>query len=366
MGKRELLLIVAFVFLGTVVYQVAAPAGPARESRFSLSRMMEGLRRELRANSAEAEHTSTTAIPVDRDLTELRVTETTALTIVAEDRNDIDASLKVHSTGVDPADARTLAERTALKVERVGTVATVRIDYPIEGRQQAELALKVPKRLSLRLAQTRGSARLEGIQDLFLDDARGELVLTRLPGELRGSFQGGRLRADAVGTAKLSARRVEIEIDRIDGDATLDLSGGSLRADRIGGRLDLTTNRTEVEIDDVGGEVRANATDGTLELSGLKREARIDGRSTEMTITMAAAAPLTAFTNQEQLTLHLPPSGGVTVDATSTNGEIRVAEALANALRIEKSDEEQRARGEIRGGGPTISLRVTRGDIVIR
>jgi hypothetical protein len=366
MGKRELLLIVAFLVTGMVVYQIAAPARPESESRFSFSRMVEGLRRELRENSAEAEHTNETAIPVAAEVAELRVAEVRSIDIVGEERADIAASLRVHSTGVDEADALALAKRTAVKVDQTGSVVDVKVEYPVEGQQRAELTLRIPKRLSVRLTDIRGTTELDGIQNLTLDDSRGELTVTNLPGELRGSLQGGRLRAESVGSARLTARRAEIEIDRIEKEASLDLSGGSLNVKRIGGRLELTTNRVEVEIEEAAGEVRANLAEGRIELGGVRHEARIDGRRTEVTIQLQQPVPVTAFTNEEPLTVRLPAEGGMTIDATSTGGEILVPDTLRDSLRVEKTADEQRTRGVIRGGGPAISLRVTRGDVVLK
>jgi hypothetical protein len=366
MGKRELLLIVAFVFVGAVVYQVAAPAGPAREGGFSFSRVLDHLRREVRENSAEAEHTSETVIPLDRGVSELRVSAIAELRVTGEARDDVAAELRVHSTGVDPAEARALAERSALKVDQTGGVIALTVSYPVEGRQRGYLTLRVPKRLTVRLRETRGAVELRDLGGVFLDDTRGEITIGTLSGELRGTFQGGRLRADTIGVARLTTRRGEIEIDNIAGDATLDISGGSLRVNKIGGKLELTANRVEVEIDGVEGEVRANAAEGSLELGGLKRETRIDGRGTEISIELAAALPLTAITNEEPLAVRLPEKGGVTIDATASNGEIRVPDALVDSVRLVKAPDEQRARGNVRGGGPELSLRVTRGDIVIR
>jgi hypothetical protein len=228
------------------------------------------------------------------------------------------------------------------------------------------LTLKVPKRLSVRLTDVRGTTQLDGIQNLTLDESRGELTVTDLPGELRGSFQGGRLRAERVGTTRLTARRAEIEIDRIDKDASLDLSGGSLNVKRVGGRLELTTNRVEVEIEEAAGEVRANLAEGRIEIGGIRQEARIDGRRTEVTIELAEPVPVTAVTNEEPLTVRLPAEGGVTIDATSTGGQILVPEALRDSLRLEKGADEQRMRGIIGDGGPAISLRVTRSDLFLK
>ena len=60
--------------------------------------------------------------------------------------------------------------------------------------------------------------------------------------------------------------------------------------------------------------------------------------------------------------LTLPP-GGITLDATATQGDLRVPEGL---LAIEHKDDAASVRGAIRGGGPKVSLRVTHGDIVVR
>jgi hypothetical protein len=363
MGKRELLLIGAFVFLGVVVYQVAAPAGPAREGGFSLSRMMDHLRREIRANSAEAEVATETIIPLERGAAEVRVERVAQLTIAGEDRRDIAARLQVHSTGVDEADAKALAEKSALKIDQSGGVVSLKVDYPKEGRQRGELTLKVPKSLVVRLEGLNARVEVHDVSALHLNGARGEVTAARLGGELRGTFNGGRLRVEGgVGGVRLTARRAEIEIDKVTGDAAFDLSGGSLRATVVTGRLELDLNRVDVEIDDVGGETRANAAEGTLNLSGLKRDARLDGRGTEMALELAKPAPVTAFTSDETLTLKLPP-GGVTLDATVTAGDIRLPDA---SLPVQEQENERRARGAIRGGGPLVSLRVTRGDIVIR
>ena len=50
-------------------------------------------------------------------------------------------------------------------------------------------------------------------------------------------------------------------------------------------------------------------------------------------------------------------------DQTTTDGDLRLPEGL---LEVEHKDEGASVRGAIRGGGPLVTLRVTRGDIVIR
>jgi len=71
------------------------------------------------------------------------------------------------------------------------------------------------------------------------------------------------------------------------------------------------------------------------------------------------------------------PSSGYTLDAMATGGRVDVDKALESAgLQVThtggstgdngSTPKESRASGSIKGGGPTITLRTSRGEIVLR
>ncbi len=64
MGKRELLLVAAFVIVGALVYQFTAPPPAPGERSFSLSQLIGNVRRQVRGNRAQADTTTTTDHPV--------------------------------------------------------------------------------------------------------------------------------------------------------------------------------------------------------------------------------------------------------------------------------------------------------------
>ena len=72
MGKRELLLIVGFIMVGTMVYFATAPEPAPGQQGFSLSRIVDHVRREIRGNPGSAEVTTSTTIPLKASITELR------------------------------------------------------------------------------------------------------------------------------------------------------------------------------------------------------------------------------------------------------------------------------------------------------
>src|SRR5829696_8303228 len=100
MGKRELLLVVGFIVLGAVVYQVTAgPADPSRRS-WSFAGMIQQMRREVSGNQASGKSRSTLTAPAPSSLRELRlVMRSGKITVTGEDREDIAFTIDVTSTG---------------------------------------------------------------------------------------------------------------------------------------------------------------------------------------------------------------------------------------------------------------------------
>src|SRR5687768_16222007 len=102
MGKGELLLAVAFVFIGATVYHFTAPPAAPGERSFSVGRIIDHIRREVRGNRASAETTTASTHPIDAAVSELRVgLRIGELTVSGEDRPDMAAELHVRSNGYD-------------------------------------------------------------------------------------------------------------------------------------------------------------------------------------------------------------------------------------------------------------------------
>ncbi len=149
MGKRELVLIALFAIVGVVVYQVTAPPPQPGSQGFSLSRIMQSMRRGIHGNRASAQIDRTRTEPVDSSVQELRfVIPGTELTVAGEDRADIAIQMHVTSSGFDDAEAKRLAEVSTLTVTRAGPALVFNIKFPPEARQSAVLTLKVPEALT--------------------------------------------------------------------------------------------------------------------------------------------------------------------------------------------------------------------------
>jgi hypothetical protein len=132
MGKRELLLIVGFVVAGTLVYYATAPAKAPGEEGFSVGKILDAVRREVRGNhfSAEVEHH---VVPVGRTTTEVVRRPKLAGLITGEARTT-SYDMVVKSTGPTTSRPR-CAEETKLTFTEAGAPCS-RSCYP-EPQQRA-------------------------------------------------------------------------------------------------------------------------------------------------------------------------------------------------------------------------------------
>ena len=373
MGKRELLLIVAFVIVGAVVYQATAPPPGPNERSFSFSRIIEHVKREMRGNRAKAETTTETTVEVEATTSEIRVTGLyTEVNITGENRADVQARFHVSSNGVDEAEAKRLAGDSQVLIDRWGPVIRFASKYPVAGRQFGTLTLVVPKRLLIRVDQGSPRMSIQHVGSVEMPSSRtGETTIKHVSGRLTMEHRAGRLIIEDVGTLKLNARSGEVSVTHVKGEASLSMQSGELTATSIGGPIEVESQGASValrKLEDARGPLRVNASGGSLTLDGLSSEARIDGRNVELDVTMAKAAPVTISNEGDEPIELTPPSGGFVLDAVVSHGRLSLPDDFDRQVKVvtAEKDSEQRASGAVRGGGPTITLRANRGDIRIR
>lgn len=367
MGKRELLLIAAFAVVGAIVYQFTAQPPAPGEASFSFGQIIENIRRGVRGNRASAEATTTTTHPVDAAITELRLNLPRGeITIAGEDRDTIEAELYVRSNGFDEAEAQRLVKESVFKVDRAGSSLLTTVDFPQAGSQRARLLLRVPARLRLRLGGTSGPLMVSNVASVELGSSRGETSITRIQGRVSGTQRSGEIAVVDSGSLKLTTVGSDVRLERISGEATLNMRSGELKASEIGGPIDLDTTGTDVQLEKLEkttGILRITATSGELSVKGLRTEGRIDVRNARVEAVIDRAAPLAIYSEGGSPVELTPPAGGYQLDAVASDSSITLP---AGTLQVTSTGQERRATGPVGGGGPTITIRTTRGNITVR
>jgi hypothetical protein len=381
MGKRELLLAAAFILVGLVVYQVTAPPPDPNERGFSLSRIIDNIRREVRGRPESAEATHVLTRPLPESIQEIRLRMPVGgISITGEARPDLGAELHVVSNGYDKAEAEQLVKASTLKFDEAGGVLMIALDLPREGQQRPTLRLKIPSRLGVRIDEKNGELTISNVALVAMGVTRGATTISAVAGAVSATQRGSTITVNDIGSLKLTTNAgANARVSNVRGDVTLSLQTGELRAEGLAGTLEVESRAAEMHfegLDGLKGSVRVNANLGEVVFVGLRTETRIDGRQAEIRVDQAAPAPLAIYNDGTEPIEVTLPAGGFKIDALAVNARVTLDAALEQGgLRVEAPDEgtvpppprrEARVLGTIAGGGPTITLRATRGDIVLK
>jgi hypothetical protein len=368
MGKRELLLVVAFVIAGAIVYQFTAPPATPGERSFAPGQILDHIRRAMRGNQASAEVVTKSTHAVDPGVSELRFEDlrSASLTISGEDRPNIEAELLVHSNGFDEDEAQRLAKQTELHLDRAGARLTLSVKYPNPGVQRATMTLRVPARLVVKLQGGGRELNITHVAGVELGGSRGTVTLREVSGPVSGSHRGGELHVSNAGSIKLSTNGTDTRLEQIRGEVSITMRGGELKCKDLAGSIDLDTQGVDItmeKLEKATGIVRIHAVGESLKVTGLRTEGRFDLRSVDVEVTLDRAAALSIDSQGGESIEVTAPPGGYQLDAVTKNGELTVPEGT---VEVTTNGDEHRAAGPIRGGGPTITLRSDHGDIAVR
>jgi hypothetical protein len=365
MGKRELLIAVAFLLVGLVAYQLTAPPPKEGEQGFSLSRIFSHMRREIRGNPSRGTFKHEGTFPVPASVTEVRITPGRSVTLVVtgEERDDVAYEMPVDSSGPDEATATGYAKKSKLFTDDLGSSLSFRIEFPEEAQQTASLSLRVPARLAVRI-EGNARARVNGVRSVHLGNAAGEITLEGITGAVSGAHRTGDLVVGTAGSATLTLQSSRAKFRAIQQGLTLNVRSGACEVHSSQGPLEVTAMNAETTISHHGGPVQVGGEGGTVRVVAPVRETKIDMRRTEVNVELAAAAAVTALTTDEPLRIVLADTAGVEVDASASDGgQVQAGEF---ALQPEKQDRASRLT-HVFGDKPQarVVLRNVRGDIVI-
>ena len=380
MGKRELLLAAVFLVLGVVVYQFTAPPGDPSKPGFSFSRILNEVRREVRGQRESAEDTTLTKIAVPDTVREIRLDEllSTGVTVIGEDRQDIEAEFHVRSNGYDQAEAKQLVGETNLKSDEAGALLILATKYPGPGRQTGRLTLKIPSRLGVRTDGKSGVMKISKVESIAIGTARGNTELTDIKGHVAVTQRGSQITVQNVGSIRLQSFSAEVKLSNVRGDTTLNVQGGEFAAEQLHGALEVESRNSDMRferLEKLRGPVRINAAQGELLVLGLAVEARIDGRDTQIRVEPAVPVTLGIYNTEEDVDIILP-SGGMRLDLVATEGDVALPDGLKeqrltvtpppgdSAPPVGRT--EKRVVGDLYGGGPVVTVRVTRGDVIVK
>lgn len=205
----------------------------------------------------------------------------------------------------------------------------------------------VPAQSVLRSKTGSGSQRIEGVEGgVEASSGSGSIVVRHSGGRVRTTTGSGGITADAIGGAfEASTGSGSIAGTGIAGAMRVHTSSGSIEVTQTGaGDVDASSSSGTVRVRGVNGGLRASTSSGGLHVEGqMAREWRLSSSSGHVTI-------------------DIPGSQGLEVDANSNSGSIDVDFPVTVTGTVGK----RTLRGSARGGGPLLHVRTSSGGISIQ
>ena len=366
MGRRELFLIVAFLILGVVVFQVTVPKSTSTSS-VGLGDVFKRWQREVSGSKATAVADRTFTATATTATRRVRIEGFSGRLIVSgADGDETTARLKLQVGGTDQADATAAVPGliTEWRVDETELVVSVR--HPDEWRVQVrrvpgELTITMPRRLSIHLDVDGGMTEVSDVAGVTLDAGRTNVTLARIAGKVDGEMSDGSLDIRGAASASVQTRRTTVTADGIHADARFESTDGQLELRNVAGNVELEVRRLRARLTQPGGSVRAEASDVTLEIDDLRGALDVDGARTRVTAHVVALAAMSIDTSDGAVVVTLP-AGAVAIDAENEVGPIELPEPAPAGQRDGLIERRKARYGD---GGPELVLRNKRGPITV-
>ena len=363
MGKRELLLVVVFVVLGLGVYQVTAPASEPDAPGFSLSRLFQMARAHVQGDQVKrtVERTARLTVPAGAKRLTLRQPRG-PVTVEAIDGSDIEVTAELVIGGIDEADVARQEKAVRLTLEAQGEQVALTMAVDDNGRRpRYELRVKVPRALALQVEGGRGRVEATGVAGLQLAGYRGDVRTEALTGPVTGELREGRAEFGPGAAVTLELQQVLL---RADAPASMSLTAerGVIDVVDAAGPIEIKQDYARMDIRGSGGPITITGDGGTITLREIRHPLKIAATRLTVTAELDSAVETTIDDEDDTVELTLPRDGGVQLDATVIDGDLRVP----SDLKATTADNRQSINTPLGAGGPLVKVTLKRGELRIR
>jgi DUF4097 and DUF4098 domain-containing protein YvlB len=268
------------------------------------------------------------------------LTEGGDITIKTADINEVRITAKETIQASSDKEADELLGKLNLTFEQQGNDVTIESKYeksmggfhfgswpPV----QVSFTVTVPKTFNLNLRTSGGDIAVASLTgNVNAHTSGGELKFDRIDGEIDGSTSGGDIALkEGTARAKLTTSGGNIVVDRAGGPTEVSTSGGDITLNSVADLISASTS---------GGNVKANIT------GAIKRNTVLSTSGGDVRVKIVKGTPFE-------------------LDASTSGGDV---DAAGLTLTIERGGiGKSRLVGSVNGGGSTLKLRSSGGDITI-
>lgn len=286
-----------------------------------------------------------------------------------------------------------------LKMSQSGN--TVRVDYRPRWNQSsgdAVFKISMPVQFDADVRTSGGNVELRGTMKgkltgstsggdirtanidgtTYLKTSGGDIWLGTVSAEAEVKTSGGDIKVEKVGKSlKASTSGGDVEVGDVGGDAVLSTSGGEVKVGKVTGSATLRTAGGDIELKSASGTVEAKTAGGNIRLENITGSivAKTAGGDVSAELIPSGKGKSELHSAGGNIVLFLPSNAKATIDATiRIRGRWKYRKdeyQIRSDFKEQQSTQDDReqeihATYELNGGGDTIVLETSEGNIDIR
>ena len=253
---------------------------------------------------------------------------------------------------------------------KTGSSDTVTVDIKRRLKVDGQAAQELLKNLTIDLSQSGNNVNV--IVKLVDDNNQTNrrkiqldfLISMPLNFNLKLRTVGSASVGHVQGTVNASTAGGSLVIGNVDGPLTARSGGGSLTIGNVVGDLDARSGGGSINAGRITGRVTANAGGGSVSIEEATDaiDATASGGSVKAYISRQPSAGFNIKADAGSIDLRLAESVSISVDASCTAGRVTTDYGLTG----ERDTHGGSLKGDINGGGPSVVLRASAGNIHVR
>jgi hypothetical protein len=180
---------------------------------------------------------------------------------------------------------------------------------------------------------------------------------------VKATTGSGTLEVSHIGTLLLAQTGSgDIHLHEVGGAPNVGTGSGSIHVEGVHGAASLETGSGDIELSqEAAGDIKVSSGSGSIRLRGVNGAVRAGTGSGDIEVDGNPSAEWRLNTSSGSIRLTVNPAAHYTVNASTDSGSVRVAQPISLGASLDR----QHIVGTVNGGGPTLRLTTSSGDISI-
>ncbi|HLH03188.1 MAG TPA: DUF4097 family beta strand repeat-containing protein [Bryobacteraceae bacterium] len=151
-----------------------------------------------------------------------------------------------------------------------------------------------------------------------------------------------------------------VTVEGVRGPVDAKTDSGGVHVDNVKGEVHAAADSGGIHLSNIGGAVYARVDSGGVEASDIAGSIDAQTDSGSVRLSQTRAAPIRAKADSGGVSVKLAPGAGYDVSIQTDSGHISVPE-----MTVHSSFSAHHVEGKIRGGGPSVEIRVNSGSVSV-